>query len=178
MIALLSGLAPAATLPATLQEAHPVQLVTPVVHSWSAEAPAVEDVVLVVLTADATALEPLPAATPVLQCDGWPVARLNDGHLDGAVVGWIPGPLPEAGLTCFLGAPALPESLDADARARRLVEAQAAGLSATRAATTHPPTRLADAPALRRRAAEWIEAWAPGEQHVAERLRIPVINAQ
>ena len=163
----------------------PFRVDQPFTHWWRAERPQVRAGHLLVLAVDPIVVRPRQTAEPILFVGDQTAERVNAGFEGGALIVVVPAPAGQdgwpmqelAGLPMWFGEPGLPEQVDAADihEARRLVP-DLIGFSAARVqqALTAGGGGLPcqDQAELYLHAADWIERYAPADQHIVERLRL------
>ena len=169
-----------------LIRAVPFRLNEPYTHWYRSDRPEVAEGWLVVIAVSPDLVAPTNDFQPVLYAelpDGTQtMERINQGHIDGVSVAFLPGDVDEPnglrGTKIWFGAPELPERLTASmiaAEAKRIDRLDVFQVSedALRSAETSTDTlTLADRTALEETAAALIIEYAPGERELAEAFLI------
>ena len=164
----------------------PFRLAAPYTHNWRAERPSVTAGFLVVLDVDPAVFTASQGLEPVLQFGAETVQRVNQGQLDGRLIGLVPAlagadgwPLGDlSDVAPFLAAAALPEQVQALAAQQswNVARSEALAAHADRALPLAQGLDLASYNDLLREAAGLILEHAPGERELAQTLLIPVLR--
>jgi hypothetical protein len=149
-------------------------------YPWMRDHPPIREGVLLALEVEPALAAPRQVEQPVIYVGDVPAERLNSGWPSGRLLLLVPGEPDLSELPVFFGPPELPERVDAVAARLALADATAAGVlpfseERVRAAATAGGEALSlrDARALEHAVADWIDAWAPGEEERAANLRAP-----
>lgn len=149
-------------------------------YEWCAEAPRVDEGLVLVLRADPDLLRPRAVGEPVLYAGGIPAERVHAGHLSGHVVVIVPGRPALETTRLWLGEPALPERIDARHGLEQEALARAAGIAPPDARQIERARQrggasvtLPDRDALRPLLADWIERWAPQDRSAIRAYSVP-----
>lgn len=162
----------------------PFRLAEPYTHWWRSEMPKVSTGHLVALSVDPEKFIPRQGLEPVLQVGLETAERINGGHLDGALIVFVPSEAGEDGWprmdlaseTIFLGDPALPEQIGVAHLEAQLAKTTAQPFGSRLAAALESggePLDLTDRVELEEVAARWMQTWAPGEDDKASGLLVP-----
>jgi hypothetical protein len=173
----------AVVAPASVVSATPFVLIEPSVHFWSAEQPAFDaGLVLVLRVEDTDLLVRRQTAEPVLYVGEIPAERVNGGAGSGHVIAIVPSARTASGgvalagteAPVFLGDPALPEEVDLAAARSQVDQARAAGVTpSTLGAEGAEPLTFPDHRELLAWTSNLVASHAPDEQDLVSGLLAP-----
>ncbi|HMB52762.1 MAG TPA: hypothetical protein VKU40_05565 [Thermoanaerobaculia bacterium] len=170
-------------LPAPVAEVlyvRPVTLARGHLFTWAPEPRVVETATLVVVRVDPDLMRPTNAPEPILYAGSRTVEKLNTGHPSGHVIALVPGEFDPAVEPLWVGRPGLP----ARATPEAIESERAAGgerlrtlATARQAEVARPPLEAPDmASLLRGEIAELVLRFAPEEDHLVRKWRLPEVG--